>query len=507
MARSWQEMASQQVEQMASSLRELFSAGLVFLHSELGVDLGLKLDLYPPWVILLTAWLGLCLVLILGVSVCRGIPKRLSSPLTAREIPENITPEPTKAEKPDEPKKKSRKKASDKKPQRNGLAVEPQPEVTSAAPQGQDPPEVKTDKVKKNKKKAKAPAKETKSCRPTERKEPDEAGNWETKVSNREKRQRRKDKGAGDGSSSPGGPEPVTMVATAEQPIMDAEEAKITIPSSISIKTSSSNPAISTGQRKECAMAEVPRAVLPQVNSAWEEPSPINRSSWCAPLSAQVASIAADTWKSMGPPSERQEPEPTVWPQEMEGSWTIVDGSHIPVSFPGLTADCGSADAASDWNAPCEEWGNYEVQPPEGAVSQEEPTLAEVQESDAEKDKDETTASGSSKGKKKKKRKKRQEEAGCGAQVEGEVGVAKDHDTAGDVLPKMVKISLILLKNNKVSSVEEYKEQESAVSSAAPRPPEPKASIKSTATPVQRKPEDSWESPKQVKKKKARRET
>uniref|UniRef100_A0A4W4FG90 Metadherin a n=1 Tax=Electrophorus electricus TaxID=8005 RepID=A0A4W4FG90_ELEEL len=489
MARSWQEMASQQVEQMASSLRELFSAGLVFLHSELGVDLGLKLDLYPPWVILLTAWLGLCLVLILGVSVCRGIPKRLSSPLTAREIPENITPEPTKAEKPDEPKKKSRKKASDKKPQRNGLAVEPQPEVTSAAPQGQDPPEVKTDKVKKNKKKAKAPAKETKSCRPTERKEPDEAGNWETKVSNREKRQRRKDKGAGDGSSSPGGPEPVTMVATAEQPIMDAEEAKITIPSSISIKTSSSNPAISTGQRKECAMAEVPRAVLPQVNSAWEEPSPINRSSWCAPLSAQVASIAADTWKSMGPPSERQEPEPTVWPQEMEGSWTIVDGSHIPVSFPGLTADCGSADAASDWNAPCEEWGNYEVQPPEGAVSQEEPTLAEVQESDAEKDKDETTASGSSKGKKKKKRKKRQEEAGCGAQVEGEVGVAKDHDTAGDVLPKMVK------------------EQESAVSSAAPRPPEPKASIKSTATPVQRKPEDSWESPKQVKKKKARRET
>ncbi|XP_076869403.1 protein LYRIC [Brachyhypopomus gauderio] len=497
MARSWRETASQQAEEVAGWLGELLSG--------LGVDVGA----WPPWVGL--SWVGLVLLLLLGLSARRGGPRRVSTP---ENVPDTIAPDPVKVETPDEPKKRNRRKAGEKKPQRNGLAVEPQAEVSSAVPAGPEPPDVKTEKAKKNKKKAKVPAKETKSSRPTERKEPDEAGNWETKVSNREKRQRRKDKGACDGSASPGGLEPVTMVPAAEQPVMGAEEAKTTPSNSSAKGSSSSDVVIPAGQGRvftDCATAEVPRAVLPQVSPGWEAVLPVNGSSWrdVGVSLPPTAGVRANTWTNMTPPCERQESEPAVWPQEMEGSWTIVDGSHIPVSFPELSAaveaqtvpslswicpsalddewsglNSGSADTASDWSAPREEWGNYEARPPEGAVAPEAPTLAEVQESDTEK---ETTAPGSSKAKKKKKKKKRPEEAPPDSQVEGEVGVAKDHNTAGNVLPKTVK-------------------EESQTSRAAPGSAPPRAPTRSAVAPAQRKPEDSWESPKQVKKK-ARRET
>ncbi|CAG05003.1 unnamed protein product [Tetraodon nigroviridis] len=86
-------------------------------------------------------------------------------------------------------------------------------------------PAVETDpyEAKKSKKKAKQAAKETKPAA-GDGKEPEE-GTWETKVSNKEKReQRKKDKSSSDGSASPGGGD--TPVSTPpEQPKTTAAPA------------------------------------------------------------------------------------------------------------------------------------------------------------------------------------------------------------------------------------------------------------------------------------------
>lgn len=226
-------------------------------------------------------------------------------------------------------------------------------------------------------------------------------------------------------------------------------------------------------------------------------------------------------WREFGAPvqldsSDRQDRH-SAWTHDMEGSWTIVDSTNIPVSFPGLPAavepqavpdlswtcqpvvddewsGLASGCADPDWSMPAEEWGHYEDQPLESAVGTQPPP-ADLQESDPEKDKDDPAAPGSGKAKKKKKKKKKLEEGGATAQVEVEGGVAKDQNTAGNILPKTVK------------------EQESVVPAGPPRAvakaSEPsEASVRTSAAPsAQKKAEESWESPKQVKKKKARRET
>ncbi|XP_058232544.1 protein LYRIC isoform X2 [Hemibagrus wyckioides] len=577
MALEWREA----VERMDVYLRELLSSGLLLLHAELGVDLGLKAELLPPGLLTcVAAGLGLLLALLLCFSVCRCFSKKAT---------EKVAPEAGKTSKPksEEVKKRSRKRGGDKKVQRNGLAVDLEEDLKLAEAQNQsESPDLaggKSDKGKKNKKKAKAAVKDTTST--SERREPEE-GNWETKVSQREKRQqRRKDKGAGDESGSPGGTEFSANSANAENTPAVEEPKIISTPSvtttsnnttkttsntktktsniitttsnttktfnttitttSSTTKTSNSNTtntkasntnttntktsakntktttttttpapkAQKNGQRSqqvvapvehEPSVAEVTRAVIPPVSHAWDVMGVNGSGSWDLGMSVPPHT---QTWNSV-------KSEASVWPQDMEGSWMIVDGSHIPVSLHGITAgvgvgvgveaqvvpeqswvcpapvddewsgpNSGSADPASDYCAPCEEWGNYE-EPAGGAVSHEEP-----QDSDPEKDKDEPAAApGSGKAKKKKKKKKKGEEAGSAAQVE--VGVAKDQNTAGNMVPKNTK------------------EQELM---APPRvllkPAEPEAPPKSTAPPPQKKPEESWESQKQVKKKKARRET
>ncbi|XP_053083941.1 protein LYRIC isoform X2 [Pangasianodon hypophthalmus] len=591
MALEWREAA----ERMDVYLRELLSSGLLLLHAELGVDVGLKAELLPPGLLAcVAAGLGLLLAVLLWLSVCRCFSKKPA---------EKVAPEAGKTSKPksEEVKKKSRKRGGGDKAQRNGLAVDLEEELKPAETQNQnqnlnqnqsespDPAGGKSDKGKKNKKKAKASVKETKSPSTSEHKEPEEAGTWETKVSHREKRQQlRKDKGAGDESGSPGGTEPRANAANTEHTAA-VEEPKIILTPSVTsnatktsnanttrttntktsnttttktsntnnttnttntktsnttnttnattTKTSNTNNTTTTktstttttnskttkntktttapapkaqknGQRTqqgvppgehEPPVAEVTRAVIPPVSRAWDVMTANGSGSWDLGMSVPPHT---QTWNSV-------KSEASVWPQDMEGSWMIVDGSHIPVSLHGMTAgveatvvperpwacpapvddewsgpNSGSADPASDYCAPCEEWGNYE-EPAGGAVSPDEP-----QDSDPEKDKDEPAAPGSSKAKKKKKKKKKAEEAGSAAQMEVEVGVAKDQNTAGNILPKTTK------------------EQEIVVSPRVPlKPTEPEAPPKNTAPPTQKKPEESWESPKQVKKKKARRET
>ncbi|XP_067304247.1 protein LYRIC isoform X2 [Pseudorasbora parva] len=509
MAPGWQEIASQHVEQITGYVRETLSTGLVYLKSELGIDLGLNPDLCAPWLLLLTAWVGLVFMLILWVSVCRGFSKRLTGTETG-DTDENTGPaQPVK--KADEPKRRNRKKNSEKKAQRNGLAVEPQEELDD-----QELPEVKTDKAKKNKKKQKPPAKEKKSSISVDGKEPDE-GTWETKVSNREKRQqRRKDKTPGDGSGSPVATAALTAISPVEQVQTTPEEPETTITTTVSTPPVQREVEV---DQPEIEASFVQDTVIPQVTPCWEEVLTVNSPSWSdlgPQLPPQMASVQADACTSMTVPTERQTSEPSVWPQDMEGSWTIVDGSHIPVSFSGLTAvpdlswsapqppvpvddewsgiKSTSADPSCDWDAPSEEWGNYTEQQPVSTLPLEPPVPEVAQESDNDNEKDEAGAPGSGKAKKKKKKKKKVEDAGPSAQLQ----VRAERDTSVATPAQNMTGNVSAAITGPPSAPVQTQQRTSG--------PEP--TDKSTPVPTQKKTDDSWESPKPpVKKKKARRET
>ncbi|XP_051575789.1 protein LYRIC-like [Myxocyprinus asiaticus] len=515
MAPGWQEIAAQHVEQITGYMREVLSSGLVLLKSELGIDLGLNPDQCAPWVLLLTVWVGLVLMLVLWVSVCRGVSKRFSVEI------DNTSPAPpvTKPDhKADEPKRRNRKKTSEKKAHRNGLAVEPLEDAKVVETQGLQ--DMKTDKAKKNKKKPKQPVKEKKSSTSADGKEPDE-GTWETKVSNREKRQqRRKDKTTSDGSASPKAAVVESAISVMEQVCTSPEDPETT--------TIASTPPVHIEVEVEPPQIEasyVRDTVIPQVTPYWQEVLSVNGSGWSdlgLQLPPQMASVQAESWTSMSIPTEHQTTEPSVWPQDMEGSWTIVDKLHIPVSFSGLTAvpdlswsaqppvqvddewsgiNSASADPLSDWNAPSEEWGNYVEQRPVHAAPLEQPVLVVAQESDTEKEKDEVGAPGSGKAKKKKKKKKKVEDAGPSAQVQSQVKAERDMSAAAQALSTAGNIFAATAGTR----VEEVTRAVSSAPVQTQQRPEP--TDKPTPVTTQKKTEDSWESPKQVKKKKARRDT
>lgn len=107
----WQDAASQQVKLLTNRLNELLSKGLEFLRSELGVDLGLKPELIPPWMILLAACTGLVLMVALWASVCRGLFKKrpvVSAVDDGIEV-KRATSKPVKVEEPKKKKKKAEK--------------------------------------------------------------------------------------------------------------------------------------------------------------------------------------------------------------------------------------------------------------------------------------------------------------------------------------------------------------------------------------------------------------
>ncbi|KAG1936648.1 protein LYRIC isoform X2 [Pimephales promelas] len=487
MAPGWQEIASQHVEQITGYVRETLSTGLVYLKSELGIDLGLNPDLCAPWLLLLTAWVGLVFLVILWVSVCRGFFKSLTGTETG-DTAENTEPgQPVK--KADEPKRRNRKKNAEKKAQRNGLAVEPQEDAKVL--DDQELPEVKTDKAKKNKKKPKPTAKEKKSSVSVDGKEPDE-GTWETKVSNREKRQlKRKDKTSGDGSGSPEATAALTAINTIE-PVQTTPEEQET-----NITTTVSTPPV---QREEVDPPEVEAsfvqdAVVPQVTSCWEEGLAVNGSGVSdvgLQRPPQMASVRAESWTSMTVPTERQTSEPSVWSQDMEVpdlSWSAQPPVPVDDEWSGIKST--SADPSCDWNAPSEEWGNYVEQQPVSTI-QPEPSVPEVaQESDDEKDKDEAGAPGSVKAKKKKKKKKKVEDAGLSA-------------------PSQMKAERDTSVATPTQSMTGYVSAATAGPPSAPvqtqqRTSGPEPTDKSTPVPTQKKTDESPKPP--VKKKKARRET
>lgn len=530
----WQDAASRQVSLLTDRVNELLSRGLELLRSELGVDLGLKPELIPPWMILLLAGTGLLLMVALWASVCRGLFKKrpvMSHADDGIELKRTVG-KPVKSE---EPKKK--KKKAEKKSQPNGRAIaEPQEEAVASeeiVPHHQPPPpEVKPEKVaeaKKSKKKAKQAVKETKTVT-TDGKEPEE-GTWETKVSNKEKReQRKKDKSSSDGSASPGGGGTPVSVPT-EQP------------------KASTAPAPTNQKKKKGESIKVKpekvEAVVSKVNSnnAVEVSSAVPD----VPVKIPAQTVAPKT------ASCTTSREPPLWKTGIDEAWTVnkrgmpttqVNLMSLPslgigtaepkpvndlpwISQPRLDDEWsglngGSVDTSSDWNAPSEAWGNYEEPTLEPPPAQEQPLpepakvnllIGVSEDGDDEKDKGVTTADGAAKTKKKKKKKKKAAEEGgtAGQEPEKETAPAASvkkqppvQENAAAVQPVKAAVEVRAER-----PVKDNISQKSPVTQVPLKPNEGEPTAKQNNLPAptqQKKPEES-QAPKPAKKKKARRET
>ncbi|TMS10658.1 protein LYRIC isoform X1 [Larimichthys crocea] len=525
----WQAAASQQATLLTNRLNELLSKGLGLLRSELGVDLGLKPELIPPWVILLAACTGLVLMVALWASACRALFKTRPAASTVDDGVEakRAVSKPVKSE---EPKKK--KKKAEKKAQSNGRAgAEPQEEAIVSeeiVPHHQPPPpEVKAERTaeaKKSKKKAKQAVKETKTVT-ADGKEPEE-GTWETKVSNKEKReQRKKDKSSSDGSASPGGGD--TPVSTPpEQPKASAAPA----------------PANQKKKKAEStkAKAEKVEAVVPQVNN-----------SEVAVASAAVTDMAVkvpthSVVPKTGPWTTSREPA-SLWGGDIDGSWTVIEPERNLVSLAGLSAGTaepvrdlpwlsqprvddewsglngGSVDPSSDWNAPSEVWGNYEEPTPEPPAAKEQPLpepakvnllIAAADDDDDEKDKGETAADGAAKTKKKKKKKKKaaEEAAGQGEEPEKEAAPAasvKKQPPVQENTAAVQPVKAAAVEARVEQPVKDNITQKPPVTQVPQKPTdgEPTAKQNNVSAPTQQKKPEESQVPKPAKKKKARRET
>ncbi len=118
MEQDWRVLATQRAEYMSGRIRGLLSSGLDFLRAELGLDLGIKPEQYPSWLILSAALIGLTALLL--IAACGRRKRRVApvpvSPSTAvveAPIKAAVPPKAVKTE-PSEPKKRNKKKAAEK---------------------------------------------------------------------------------------------------------------------------------------------------------------------------------------------------------------------------------------------------------------------------------------------------------------------------------------------------------------------------------------------------------
>uniref|UniRef100_A0A1A8J5G8 Metadherin a n=1 Tax=Nothobranchius kuhntae TaxID=321403 RepID=A0A1A8J5G8_NOTKU len=427
MAGDLQSLALEKAELLSSRLKELLTSGQSYVRAQFGVDLGLKPELYPTWVILSTAAVGLLLLLSVSwAAVCGGLltGKKRRSPVNKGSC------EPVKADvndqsiKPEEYKKKSKKKTPEKKTQSNGQpVVVAQGEVKQTVAVSITS-QIKAAKVcevqapvqvKKNKKKAKPDVKPAQQLSSNDGKERDE-GAWETKVSNREKRQqRRKEKGSEDSGSSGGAEAPKSRV---EAPVVTATAKKN--------RGNHESQHSRTTTKGDASGA---------VSITWREEPSVDGGGWSGgslKIGGPMASVEGTKWTPT-PAATRFRPqnEPQPWAQEAQAAWGGVDGPIKNMSFPVLgrnpkdselqwknRPDVGdewsgfnamaAADPSSDWNAPAEHWGNYE-EPSVlvAAASLQKDQTVPIKISEEDKDED---SSGTATSKKKRKKKKKTEE-------------------------------------------------------------------------------------------------
>ncbi|XP_070604186.1 protein LYRIC isoform X2 [Erythrolamprus reginae] len=597
-APNWLEAVAQQAEEVSARVRDVLSSGVALLRSELGLQLpaGLEPQHLPTWLVLLsTSLLGLLLLLgLLWAAACaRGGEARRKPSRRAAEVGEEDDEDDEEEEEEDEDetaaipgltrggvgvsnkgppgtatmlllkgeeqKKRNRKKAAEKTGRLNGQPAHDVSEEIIQTTQKENlkqtlDMEKKTEKSKKNRKKTKGDAK-TAQDQSRDGKEADE-GAWETKISNREKRQQRKrDKvltDAGSESNLPSLEIPVTA---------SSEQIASTIPFLVGPRKNKGDPVLnvqissSKSGKGDVALQqglsegptvnggnwnEKPVKIAPQIGASDEK--------WTAGSKRKTETSA---WGKDGDNGNGKD-----WGVSLVGrtwgeralfpdiAWSGVDGrintpeqssaSFTPLGLnPTVSDGLSSADPTSDWNAPAEEWGNWVEEDSPPSIPQLEEALSETQKaSDEEKEKPEaaqqSTASGKSK-KKKKKKKKQGEEANSPVQdsddLERHAGEEFPEDTS-----KVQQVEITFsLKTVSTSEQAEPKEMPSfAVSTELSVPVSESDSEKiisqvpqmlqeaevisnikqNSVPPPQTKSEESWESPKQIKKKKkARRET
>ncbi|XP_032465388.1 protein LYRIC isoform X6 [Phocoena sinus] len=524
--RSWLDELAQQAEEGSARLQEMLSVGLGFLRTELGLDLGLEPKRYPGWVILVgMGALGLLLLFLLGygwAAACAGARKKRRSPPRKREEAA-AAPGPAaddlgvlKNLRSEEQKKKNRKKLPEK-PKPNGRTIEVAEEEVVRTPRSaaaKQPLEThkKNEKSKKNKKKSKSDAKAVQNSSRHDGKEVDE-GAWETKISHREKRQQRKrdkvqsDSGSLD-STIPGIENTITV--TTEQ------------------VTTASFP---VGSKKN------------KVSSGLNENLTVNGGGWnekSVKLSSQI-NAGEEKWNSVSPPSAgKRKTEPSAWGQD--GGDANANGKDWGRSWSDRSIFSGidgmsSADPSSDWNAPAEEWGNWVDEERASLQKSQEPIPDDQKVSDDDKEKGEG-ALPTGKSKKKKKKKKKQGEDNSPAQDTEELGKEIREElpvNTSKVRPKQEKAFSLktistsdpaeaLIKNSQpiktlppaistepsvILSKSDSDKSSSQVPPMLQETDKSKSNTKQNSVPPsQTKSETSWESPKQIKKKKkARRET
>ncbi|XP_066235285.1 protein LYRIC isoform X3 [Saccopteryx leptura] len=547
-ARSWQDTLAQQAEEGSARLREMLSVGLGFLRTELGLDLGLEPKRYPGWVILVgTGALGLLLLFLLGygwAAACAGARKKRRSPPRKREeaaaapasAPDDLAL--LKNLRGEEQKKKNRKKLPEK-PKPNGRTVEVAEEEVVPTPRGitaKQPSETdkKNEKSKKNKKKSKSDAKAVQNSSRHDGKEVDE-GTWETKISHREKRQQRKrdkvqtDSGSLD-STIPGIENTITVtpeqLTTTSFPV-GSKKNKGDSHLNVQVSNFKSGKGDSTLQ----------------VSSGLSENLTVNGGSWnekSVKLPSQT-SAGEEKWNSVSPASAgKRKSEPSAWGQDPAD--TNANGKDWGRSWSDRSIFSGidglsSADPSSDWNAPAEEWGNWVDEERASLLKSQEPIPDDQKISDDDKEKGEGALS-VGKSKKKKKKKKKQGDDNSPAQDPEELEKEIKEEllvSTSKVRPKQEKAFTLktistsdsgeaLVKNSQpiktlppavstepsvILSKSDSDKSPSQVPPVLQESDKSKSNTKQNSVPPsQTKSETSWESPKQIKKKKkARRET
>ncbi|XP_014836726.1 PREDICTED: protein LYRIC-like [Poecilia mexicana] len=494
--------ALEKAELLSSRLRELVSSGQGLVRAQFGVDLGLKPELYPSWLILSTAAVVLLLPLLLGASWAAfcggGGGKRLVGKKRASQV--NQGGEETgkasfniKSVKPEEPKKRNRKKTGDKKTQSNGqppvVVQEEVKEIVAASKTAtpmkavkqvhEVPPPVQVKKPKKKPKTEPKPdVKPVQLLVTSDVKEPDD-GAWETKVSNREKRQqRRKDKGSED-SGSPGGDK--ASKAHVETPAAAATSKK---------KRGNNENQQSRPITKADGASGKGKAEALNSSSAWRVEPTVNGGGWSdVPLKAagQAGSVEGKKWSSIPPSGQyRSQSDPQPWAQESQAAaWSSMDGKMKTMPFSVVQLNSAdplsnsaklqwanqtivddqwsgvkgtAADSSSDWNAPAEHWGNYE-EPPAPVVVAAAAAAATLQKdqpkvSEDEKDTDDPSGGAAKSKKKKKKKKKAEEEPAADAQTPSAASI---HSAATKVLEHPAPP--LNSQNTSISSAQKKSEQ------------------------------------------------
>ncbi|XP_006859258.1 PREDICTED: protein LYRIC [Chrysochloris asiatica] len=470
----------------------------------------------------------------------------------------------------EEQKKKNRKKLPEK-PKPNGRTVEVTEDEVIRAPRNvtaKPPlePDKKNEKSKKNKKKSKSDAKAVQNSSRHDGKEVDE-GAWETKISHREKRQQRKrdkvltDSGSLD-STIPGIENTITVtteqLTTASFPVGSKKnkgDPHLNIQVS-NLKSGKGDSALqaSSGLNEHLTVNgggwnEKPVKHSPQMSAGeekWNSAPPASAAKRKAEPSAwgQDTGDANANAKDWGRSwSDRSifsgigsTAEPVSQSTTSDCQWDVSRNQpSIDDEWSGLNG-LSSADPSSDWNAPAEEWGNWVDEERASLIKSQDPIPDDQKVSDEDKEKGEGALQ-AGKSKKKKKKKKKQDEGSTLVQdteeLEKEIRqelpvnnskvrpkqekafslktistsepaeVVVKNSQPIKTLPPAVSTepSVILSKNEDKSS--------SQVPLMLQETDKSKSNIKQNSVPPsQTKSETSWESPKQIKKKKkARRET